>query len=214
MTLDDLKFDSAGLVTVVVQARCGGEVRMVAHANREAIERTLETGEAHFFSRSRQRQWRKGETSGNTISVVEIYRDCDGDALIYLGDAPGPSCHTGAASCFFERLGAEAGDRALPTLGRLALTLEARRDTSGAKSYTKSLLDGGPAKIAGKVREEGDELATALTDESDARVVSEAADVIYHLMVGLLARGLTLGEVEGELARRFGTSGHTEKASR
>ncbi|MBW2464460.1 MAG: phosphoribosyl-ATP diphosphatase, partial [Deltaproteobacteria bacterium] len=100
------------------------------------------------------------------------------------------------------------------TLERLATTLEARRDATSGKSYTKSLLDGGPPKIAGKVREEADELATALTDESDERVVSESADVIYHLMVGLAARGLTLRDVERELERRAGTSGHAEKAAR
>ncbi len=227
MTLDELKFDAAGLVTVVVQARFGGEVRMVAHADREAIMKTLETGEAHFFSRSRQRLWRKGETSGNTISVAEVFRDCDGDALIYLGETRGPSCHTGEESCFFQRIDGRAEadhpagapaptppNRATPTLERLAATLEARRDATSGKSYTKSLLDGGPRKIAGKVREEADELATALTDESDDRVVSESADVIYHLMVGLTARGLTLRDVERELARRAGTSGHAEKAAR
>ncbi len=211
----DLAFDGAGLVTVVVQSRFGGEVRMVAHANREAVELTLSTGLAHFFSRSRQSLWKKGESSGNTLAVAEVWVDCDRDALIYLADARGPSCHTGERTCFFERLAGATEGHAGPTLFRLGRTLEARRDAgSEEKSYTRKLLNAGPPKIADKVREEASELAVALTEESDERVVSEAADVLYHVMVGLLARGLTLEDVERELARRFGTSGIDEKASR
>jgi phosphoribosyl-ATP pyrophosphohydrolase/phosphoribosyl-AMP cyclohydrolase len=210
-----LAWSEAGLVTVVVQSRYGGEIRMVAHANREAVEKTLSTGIAHFFSRSRKSLWKKGETSGNTIAVAEVWVDCDRDALVYLADPHGPSCHTGERTCFFERLHGDADGHAGPTLFRLGRTLEARRDEGeAAKSYTKKLLDEGPPKIADKVREEADELARALTNESDERVVSEAADVLYHVMVGLLARGLTLEDVERELARRFGTSGIEEKASR
>jgi phosphoribosyl-ATP pyrophosphohydrolase/phosphoribosyl-AMP cyclohydrolase len=211
----DLAWNEAGLVTVVVQSRFGGEIRMVAHANREAVDETLSTGIAHFFSRSRKSLWKKGETSGNTIAVAEVWVDCDRDALVYLADPHGPSCHTGEQTCFFERLDAGGEGHAGPTLFRLGRTLEARRDEGEAsQSYTKKLLDAGPPKIAEKVREEADELAGALTDESDERVVSEAADVLYHVMVGLLARGLTLEDVARELARRFGTSGIEEKASR
>ena len=194
---------------------------MVAHANAEAVGRTLATGKATFWSRSRGELWVKGETSGNTLRVHEVWADCDGDALVYLVDPAGPSCHTGAESCFFRRLdGAEGsegegqGGRALPVLAALDATLEARKASSAEKSYTRSLLDAGPPKIARKVREEGGELADALESESDERVVSESADVLYHLMVGLVARGLSLADVESELARRFGMSGLEEKASR
>jgi len=210
-----LTWGADGLVTVVVQARFGGEVRMVAHANAEAVDKTQKTGEAHFFSRSRQSLWRKGESSGNTIAVSEIWVDCDRDALIYLAEPRGPSCHTGERTCFFSRLDGEATGHAGPTLFRLGQTLEARKaDADAKKSYTRKLLEGGPSKIADKVREEASELAEALTDESSERVVSEAADVLYHVMVGLLARGLGLADVEGELGRRFGISGIDEKASR
>jgi phosphoribosyl-ATP pyrophosphohydrolase/phosphoribosyl-AMP cyclohydrolase len=216
MDLSGLRWDAAGLLTVVVQERGSGEVRMVAHANGEALERTVSEGVAWFFSRSRNALWKKGETSGNVIEVSEVWVDCDGDAVIYLGEARGPSCHTGERTCFFRDLrAAEKGGRAAPVLVRLWDALEARREAaSGEKSYTKSLLEAGALKIGDKVREEADELARALASESPERVVSEAADVLYHAMVGLLARGVTLADVERELARRFGVSGHDEKASR
>jgi phosphoribosyl-ATP pyrophosphohydrolase/phosphoribosyl-AMP cyclohydrolase len=218
MAVWDLKWDEAGLVTVVAQDRHSGEVRMVAHANSEALERTLETGEAHFFSRSRQALWKKGESSGNTLGVAELWVDCDGDCVLYLVEPSGPSCHTGRRSCFFRRVQLQGAEEqqgpGTPTLARLWDALAARARSRGERSYTKSLLDKGPPKIAGKVREEAEELAYALEQESDARVVSEAADVLYHLCVGLLARGVGLRDVEAELARRFGRSGHEEKASR
>jgi phosphoribosyl-ATP pyrophosphohydrolase/phosphoribosyl-AMP cyclohydrolase len=217
--LDDLKWDSAGLVTVVALDRHDGEVRMVAHANREAVTRTLESHTAWFWSRSRSALWQKGESSGHLLHVHEVWADCDGDALVYLVDPHGPTCHTGAESCFFRRLDREdtdvgSADRALPTLARLGQTLAARARADADKSYTKSLLDKGATKIGEKLREEAGELAEALQNETDERVVSEAADVLYHLMVGLQLRGLALHDVAAELANRFGTSGHTEKASR
>lgn len=220
MDLETLEWDAAGLVTVVVQDRHTGEVRMLAHANRDAVARTLATGEGHFWSRSRQSLWRKGESSGNTLAVLEVWADCDGDALVYLVDATGPSCHTGRRACFYRHLDAAgvahepAGLDASPTLVRLADTLAARQGEDGDKSYTRSLLDEGAPKIGDKLREEAGELADAIADESDERVVSEAADVLYHLMVGLLHRGVSHRAVEAELARRFGVSGHDEKASR
>ncbi|MBK8172226.1 MAG: bifunctional phosphoribosyl-AMP cyclohydrolase/phosphoribosyl-ATP diphosphatase HisIE [Sandaracinaceae bacterium] len=216
MDLSSLKKDSAGLVTVVAQDRHSGEVRMVAHANDEAIRQTLATREAHFFSRSRNALWRKGESSGNTMRVSEVWIDCDRDALIYLVDPIGPTCHTGAETCFFTRMndGAASQQVATPTLFALFAELASRRDAPAEKSYTRSLLDAGASKIAAKVREECDELARALEGESNERVISEAADVLYHVFVGLLARGVTLRDVAIELARRAGISGHSEKASR
>ena len=205
MDLDALKWDPAGLVTVVVQDRVTGEVRMVAHADREAVGRTVESGEGWFWSRSRGELWRKGATSGNTLRVVEVREDCDADCLLYLVEPSGPSCHTGKRSCFAP---------SAPVMVRLWDELEARRASTGQTSYTRSLLDGGVAKIAAKVREEGEELARAIEGEGDERVVAEAADVVYHAMVALLARGRTWRDVEAELARRAGTSGIEEKASR
>lgn len=220
MGLDDLKWDGNGLVTVVVQDAWTGEIRMLAHANREAVAATFETGFAHFFSRSRQRLWCKGESSGHKLKVQTVWVDCDSDALIYLADADGPSCHTLRETCFFTRLEGPAAAKEEPTrhatsaLPALWQELVSRRDASAEKSYTRSLLDAGPAKICGKIIEEADELSRAIQGEDDTRVVSEAADVMYHMLVGLLARGLSLRDVEKELARRSGVSGLAEKAAR
>lgn len=216
MSLDELKWDAAGLVTVVVQDQHRGDIRMVAHADRAALERTLATGEGHFYSRSRGRPWRKGEESGNILRVKEVWRDCDGDAVLYLVDPVGPSCHTGERSCFFSRLDAEspAGLRGEPTLVRFEDALEARRSATSEKSYTRSLLEKGAPAVNAKIVEEAGELSAAIAGEGDDRVDSEAADVLYHVVVGLLLRGRHLRDVLVELARRFGTSGHAEKAAR
>jgi phosphoribosyl-ATP pyrophosphohydrolase/phosphoribosyl-AMP cyclohydrolase len=215
-----LKRDAAGLATVVVQDRQTGMVRMVAHANDEAIRATLDSGLAHFFSRSRNRLWKKGEESGHFLRVSEVWADCDADCLLYLADADGPSCHTGRDSCFFARvapdgsLAPEPHRYGAPTFVRLWSELEARRDQSADQSYTRSLLDKGAPKIGAKLREEADELARAIDNESDENVVSESADVLYHLLVGLLFRKLTLRDVQTKLSARFGISGIAEKASR
>ena len=219
MDLDGLKWNDEGLVTVVVQDQHSGEIRMLAHANEEAVRQTLQTGLAHFYSRSRKAQWCKGETSGNTIAVVSVYADCDGDALIYLADPHGPSCHTGEPTCFFRPVTQQgvanaASSRAQPTLSALWSTLQQRRTQDAGKSYTRSLLEGGAEGIGAKVTEEAAELALALSSESDERVVSESADLLFHMLVGLLHRDLCPRDVEAELARRFGTSGLVEKASR
>lgn len=217
MSLPPLKFDAQGLVTVVVQDRLTGEIRMLAHADAAALEATLATGEGHFFSRSRKSMWRKGETSGNVLRVAQVWADCDADAVIYLVDPEGPSCHTGRQTCFFTRLGADPAAptaHARPLLPELFAELQSRTAQSAERSYTRSLLEAGPTKIGAKIREEADELARALEHESDERVVSEAADELYHLLVGVLARGLHLRDVEAALARRMGVSGHVEKASR
>ena len=220
MGLTALKFGPDGLLTVVVQDRLTGELRMVAHADQAALQKTLETGDAWFYSRSRATLWRKGESSGNVLHVREIYADCDGDAVVYLADPEGPSCHTGRTACFFhvlDRDGALRQDERLhaqAALPRLWSELLERAHRSAERSYTRKLLDGGPEVIGAKLREEADELARAVQGESRERVVSEAADVLYHLLVGLLSRGASLAEVEAELARRSGTSGLDEKRNR
>jgi phosphoribosyl-ATP pyrophosphohydrolase/phosphoribosyl-AMP cyclohydrolase len=220
MALSELKFDSAGLVTVVVQDQDTGEVRMLAHANEAAVQATLDSGFAHFFSRSRGQLWRKGESSGHGLRVSQIWVDCDADALVYLATPEGPSCHTLRETCFFRKLGSKGeitedpDHHAQSTLPRLWSELDARKKSSATKSYTKSLLEGGPAKINAKIEEEAGELANAITSESKERVASEAADVLYHVLVGLLARDVTLRDVELELAKRFAQSGYAEKAAR
>jgi phosphoribosyl-ATP pyrophosphohydrolase/phosphoribosyl-AMP cyclohydrolase len=215
----EVVYDDEGLIPAVVQDRITGQVRMVAYMSREALAKTIETGRATFYSRSRKQLWEKGQTSGNTLDVKAIYADCDADALLVLADPAGPTCHTGTPSCFFRRVrddgtAEESGVDATAFLEELGRTIESRKGDSAEKSYTRYLLEGGAARIGAKVREEAAEFTNALEGESDERVASEAADVLYHLMVGLAARGLGLGEAIAALAARAGTSGHEEKARR
>jgi phosphoribosyl-ATP pyrophosphohydrolase/phosphoribosyl-AMP cyclohydrolase len=208
-----MKLDSERALTpVVVQDDVTGEIRMLAWADEAALERTRTTKRATFFSRSRNTPWVKGETSGHWVEVHEVRLDCDQDAALYLGRPNGPTCHTGAESCFFASAGGRA-ERA-PLLLRLEGALEARKTSTAEQSYTKSLYEGGALRIGQKLREEADELARAIDSEADSRVVSEAADVVYHLMVGLRHRGIAVRDVLAELDRRFGRSGHEEKAAR
>ncbi len=217
-----LTFDERGLLPVVAQDDLTGEIRMLAWANAEAVAKTLETGRATFFSRSRAALWVKGETSGNVLEVRAVLVDCDQDALVYLVRPSGPTCHTGAVSCFFRRLEHAgetftASDEGVPgatLLARLEAVLEARKRSTGEKSYVKSLYDGGAEKIGAKLREEADELARAVAGEDDGRVASEAADLLFHLGVALRARGVAFADVLRELDRRAGTSGHDEKRAR
>jgi phosphoribosyl-AMP cyclohydrolase / phosphoribosyl-ATP pyrophosphohydrolase len=171
----------------IVQDAASGRVLMLGWMNDEAERLTRETGEAWFWSRSRGRLWRKGESSGNTLAVEELRDDCDGDALLLRVVPAGPACHTGAVSCFAPRLWRTIADRA------------ADRPEG---SYTTALLDQGVPQVARKVGEEAVELTVAALDESDERVVEEAADLVYHLYVLLAARGLDPAAVEDELARR------------
>src|SRR5262245_26957978 len=206
--MDELKFDEQGLIPALVQDRLTGEVRMVAYMNREAIQRTLATGRATFFSRSRKALWEKGESSGNSLLVRDLYVDCDADTLLVLADPLGPSCHTGQPNCFFRRLDRVGiGEPTAPAtafLLRLEREIEERKESTASKSYTKSLLEAGAARIGDKVREEAGEFAQALGSETDDRVASEAADVLYHLLVGLAHRGLSMRAVLEVLADRAG----------
>lgn len=218
MQPETIKYDAAGLVTAVAQDRLTGEIRMVAWMNAEAVAETLRTGFATFYSRSRGKLWVKGETSGHRLRVAEVVADCDGDTLLVLVDPEGPSCHTGKDNCFFQtvREGADeaAADPVAPHLFELERVIKQRQASTGDKSYTRHLLDGGADKVNSKIREESDELARAISGESDERVASEAADVIYHVLVGLRLRGVELRKVIEVLAARSGQSGHAEKAAR
>jgi len=171
----------------IVQDSASGRVLMLAWMNDEAERLTRERGEAWFWSRSRERLWRKGETSGNTLAVDELRDDCDGDALLLRVTPAGPACHTGSVSCF------------APALWR---TIAQRALERPAGSYTTELLDAGIGACARKVGEEAVELSVAALDEPDERVVEEAAYLVYHLYVLLAARGLDIAAVEDELARR------------
>jgi phosphoribosyl-ATP pyrophosphohydrolase/phosphoribosyl-AMP cyclohydrolase len=220
--METVRFDAAGLVPVIAQEAATGMVRMVAWANREALERTVESGDAYFWSRSRAAMWRKGETSGNGLRVREVRVDCDGDVVLYLVAAEGPSCHTGATSCFYRRVsddGALVEDGGPPdppaqVVARVAEVIARRRRERPEKSYVVSLLDGGLPKVSAKITEEARELVEALPDGDAAHTAHEAADLLFHMLVGLEAAGVPLDAVFGELRRRFGVSGIDEKASR
>jgi phosphoribosyl-ATP pyrophosphohydrolase/phosphoribosyl-AMP cyclohydrolase len=204
---DPIRFDEHGLVPCVSQDWRTGEVLTLAYMNEEALRRTRESGEIHFFSRSRGELWRKGETSGNVQRVRQLRFDCDGDAIVALVEPAGPTCHTGERSCFYRVLGgsadpapdappapgepAPADHEALPALER---TLLARARERPRGSYTVQLLDD-PPRIGAKVGEEAEEVARAARTESEERVAEEAADVIYHLHVLLLSRGVSMAEV-------------------
>jgi phosphoribosyl-ATP pyrophosphohydrolase/phosphoribosyl-AMP cyclohydrolase len=211
------KYDDNGLVPAIVQDAQRGTVLMLAWMNAEALRLTRETGIVHFWSRSRQSLWKKGETSGNTLTVVELRVDCDADAVLVRAHPAGPTCHTGTTTCFFHRDEGpdDDGAPAVGVLEQLDRVLQSRRDSAtGEKSYTKSLLEKGMPKILAKIAEESGELAAELPDGPDEKVIYETADLIFHVMVGLTARKIPVERVLDELARRFGTSGHTEKASR
>ncbi|HLI61569.1 MAG TPA: bifunctional phosphoribosyl-AMP cyclohydrolase/phosphoribosyl-ATP diphosphatase HisIE [Solirubrobacteraceae bacterium] len=197
----EVAYDERGLVPCVLQDAASGEVLTVAYMNAEALRLTRETGEIHLFSRSRGELWHKGATSGHTQALRAIRYDCDGDALVALVDPAGPACHTGERTCFYR------GDLEPPapyeTLPGLERTIRARAAGRPAGSYTTRLLDDLP--FAGeKVREEAEEVARAAREESDERVAEEAADVIYHLLVLLHGRGLSLADAERVLAARRG----------
>lgn len=192
---EQVEFDERGLVPCVAQDADSGEVLTLAYANEEALRLSVETGEMHFYSRSRERIWRKGEESGNVLRVKQLRLDCDGDAVVALVEPTGPACHTGERSCFYRELdGADAprppAHEALAALGR---TLRGRAAERPEGSYTVKLLDD-PKLIGEKVEEEAEEVARAAREESDERVAEEAADLLYHLSVLLVSRGVPLAD--------------------
>jgi phosphoribosyl-ATP pyrophosphohydrolase/phosphoribosyl-AMP cyclohydrolase len=205
--LDAVRFGTDGLVPVVAQESGTGDVLMVAYANREALERTATTGQAHYYSRSRAALWRKGESSGHAQAVREIRLDCDGDAVLYRVSQTGPACHTGTRTCFSTLVGtdgvpAAVEDPGTHPLARLAATIARRAAARPAGSYTVHLLDRGIPAVSQKVGEEAVEVVVAATTEGPERLASEAADLLYHLLVLLQARGVPLDAVWGELEGR------------
>lgn len=195
LDLDALDFTKgAGTVTVVCQDAATGVVLMVAHADREALEHTLRTGEMHYRSRSRG-LWHKGATSGNVQRVVSLHPDCDGDAVLARVDSAGPACHTGSGSCF---AGAASDANAI---GRLAMTIARRAAAPVAGSYTNRLLDDRNLRLK-KLGEESGELIVACADNDRIRVIEEASDLIYHTLVALTAAGVAFEDVQRTLAGR------------
>jgi phosphoribosyl-ATP pyrophosphohydrolase/phosphoribosyl-AMP cyclohydrolase len=186
---EQVRFDARGLVPVVAQDAKTGEVLTLAYASEEALRLSMDTGELHFYSRSREKLWRKGEESGNVLKLRQLRLDCDGDAIVALVEPTGPACHTGDRSCFHRRIDGEYGnDPALhETLAALERTLRSRAAERPEGSYTVRLLDD-PKLIGEKVEEEAEEVVRAAREESDERVAEEAADVLYHLAVLLASR--------------------------
>ncbi|HHC07482.1 MAG TPA: bifunctional phosphoribosyl-AMP cyclohydrolase/phosphoribosyl-ATP diphosphatase HisIE [Actinobacteria bacterium] len=198
MNPEAVRFDERGLVPAVVQDADDATVLMVGWMDRAALDRTLATGEVHFWSRSRRRLWKKGETSGHVLHVVDVGVDCDADTLLVRARPEGPTCHTGSRSCFTT---ASPG-----VLAELWSTILDRKATSPDGSYTARLLDGGVDRVGRKVVEEATEVLLAAKDHvhggPDRRIVEEAADLLYHLLVLLASRDVDLEEVLAELSRR------------
>jgi phosphoribosyl-ATP pyrophosphohydrolase/phosphoribosyl-AMP cyclohydrolase len=204
MSPDDLRFDERGLIPAVVQEADTGELLMVAWMNRDALDATLRTGLSHFWSRSRAELWRKGETSGHVQHVVHLYVDCDADVLLVQVHQDGVACHTGHRTCFFRALQTD-GEVTAPAnmLERLEQTIAARKASPAPGSYVAGLLAKGEAAVCRKIGEEATEvIIAALGGEGDERLVAETADLWFHTLVLLGARGIPLQDVLRELARR------------
>ena len=185
-----------GLLPAIVQDADSLRVLMLGYMSRESLAATLASGKVTFFSRSKQRLWTKGETSGNTLQLVSLEADCDRDSLLVLAKPHGPTCHTGTASCFPQAPG--------DAVAALDAVVAQRKSAPADASYTRKLFDAGIARIAQKVGEEGVEIALAAVTADDDALRGEAADLTYHLLVLLQARGLDWNAVRAELARRAG----------
>jgi phosphoribosyl-AMP cyclohydrolase / phosphoribosyl-ATP pyrophosphohydrolase len=204
---EDLKFDERGLLPVVAQDAGTGEVLMLAYADREALRRTLDSGRAHYWSRSRAAIWQKGETSGHTQRVVEVRLDCDGDAVLYRVMQTGPACHTGEPTCFHRRVGGDgAAEPAEPAhvLSRIEAILRQREAERPEGSYTAYLFDRGMDKVLKKLGEETTEAVIAAKNGDNAELTAETSDLLFHLLVLLRIRDLPLSAVWAELESRFG----------
>ncbi len=203
LAIDDVRFDGDGLVPVVMQRVADGRVLTLAYANEQAVRLTVETGLAHFFSRSRGELWEKGATSGNWQKVVEVRTDCDADAILYMVEAGGPACHTGSDSCFFYTLWSQCDDKArwdLEIVTELHQVIGSRRDADAGESYVASLLQGEREQLLRKIGEEAIEVILA-AGHGD-RLVEETADLFFHAFVLLARQGRDPGEVLAALRRR------------
>ena len=206
-----LRFNEAGLIPAIAQDWLDGAVLMVAWMNREALERTLATGEVHYWSRSRQELWHKGATSGHTQAMRELRYDCDADVLLLTIEQRGDvACHTGARSCFYDQGpapsagGAAAAPPPADVCTELMRVIEGRRDRPEPGSYTNKLLEGGDNRILKKIGEESAEFVMACKDGDPAEIAGEAADILFHLQVALAHHGVSWREVQQVLARRRG----------
>lgn len=204
--IENLKLDAQGLIPAVVQDVHTKEVLMVAYMNQEAVQMTLETGKATFWSRSRQQVWVKGETSGNYLNVKQVRVDCDADCLVILAEPEGPACHTGNRSCFYRKVEGDALVEDTQETGDILMHLcavtEDRKKNPQPGSYTNYLLEKGEDKILKKVGEEAAEVVIAGKNRSKEEISYEVADLMYHLSVMLVDNGMSWAEIYEELEKR------------
>jgi phosphoribosyl-ATP pyrophosphohydrolase/phosphoribosyl-AMP cyclohydrolase len=206
INFDEIKFDERGLVPAIVQNAETRDVLTLAYMNKESLARTIETKQTWFWSRSRQELWHKGATSGNTQDVVSLALDCDGDAIVVLVKPAGPACHTGSVSCFNLTQDENFGS----LLSRLYQLIGDRERERPAGSYTTYLFDEGIDKILKKLGEESAETIIAAKNDDNSRLVAEVSDLIYHLLVLLVARGVSLEDISHELKQRRQSGGMRE----
>lgn len=202
--VQEVKFDRDGLVPTVVQDATSGEVLMVAYMNKESLQKTIETGQTHFWSRSRQELWRKGQTSGHTQAVKSISVDCDGDTLLVRAEQTGVACHTGNRSCFFRELTQSSEPMAgfAEVVGDLARVIHDRKEKMPEGSYTTKLFSSGVDRILKKVGEEAGEVIIAAKNHNKGEIAWEVSDLLYHLLVLLEQEGVGLEDVARELQNR------------
>ena len=219
-TIDFKKSD--GIIPVITQDNETNEVLMLAYMNKEALELTLKTNYAHYFSRSKQRIWKKGESSNHTQEVISISLDCDNDTVLLKVKQNGVACHTGRTSCFFTDLksGKVTSDVKVDTasvygvVDTLYHTILEKRNDDPKKSYTAKLLQGKENSMLKKIVEEAGEFTFAVKDNDEEEIIYEAADITYHVLVALASKNISPDRIKQELARRFGMSGIEEKNSR
>ncbi|MBI3618974.1 bifunctional phosphoribosyl-AMP cyclohydrolase/phosphoribosyl-ATP diphosphatase HisIE [Candidatus Peregrinibacteria bacterium] len=192
----DWQKNESGLLPVIIQDARTERVLMLGYMIREALQTTITTGFVTFYSRSKKRLWKKGETSGNVLKFISASADCDNDAILIRAVPSGPTCHTGATSCF------ESAESPLETLGLLIETIRERSMSHSSTSYTKQLLEGGIEAYGAKVIEEAEEVVRAAGSEGKQRTIEEAADVLYHLFVLLRGEGIEINDVTDALRRR------------
>lgn len=201
--ITDLYFDENGLIPAIIQEASSGEVLMMAYMNRESLEKTLETGKTWFYSRRRKRLWNKGESSGNQQIVKGIRYDCDGDTLLLQVEQIGVACHTGEKSCFYRELvESDRGSGQQQVLKMLEGIIKERRENPEEGSYTNYLFDSGLDKILKKVGEEAAEVIIASKNEHSADLIGEISDLVYHMMVLMQEKQITLDDVSEELMYR------------
>jgi len=220
--LQRVDWEKQELLPVIVQDNSTNEVLMMAYMNKEAVELTLSTNFAHYYSRSKQRIWKKGESSGHTQEIVDIFMDCDNDTLLLKVIQEGVACHTGRETCFFTNVKSEEiisevkvdTTASYGVIDTLYHTIQERKTADPKTSWTAKLLQGEENSLLKKIVEEAGEFTFAIKDDDEQEIIYEAADITYHVLVAMASKNISPDRVKQELARRFGLSGIAEKDSR